>query len=234
MKKLLSILSLLGLSLTCANAEFIEVVVPEELDPDVVRDAGVDALENALDEFFSLGDLPKRFAIKPLEGDLYSGYYTAQLRNKFASKGNAQGIELYTRDDQTLDTLFDEIKLGQEFGDTMAPSSIQEFGRVSGIQGVVLGRLESITVREETAEVRVRITFQAYEVETGRFLWGTEATGSIVDENLRKNIVNYVEDASEEIKKVDVRIWYWVAGVVLLLIILKIVLSRMKKASRPR
>lgn len=216
------------------NAAVVEVVVPEELNPDVVRDAGNQALDEALDKLFTQQNLPERFAILPLQGDLDAGYFTAQLRNKFASKGNAAGVSLFTRMDDTWDTLLEEIQFGQDFSDTMDPKTIQKFGNVQGVQGIVMGRLESVTVREETYEVRVRITFQAYEVETGRFLWGTEATGSMIDENLRKEIYNYAEDAADELKKVDKKIWYWVGGGLVALILLKIIMGRVRTAARPR
>ena len=128
----------------------------------------------------------------------------------------------------------EEIKWGQDFGDIMDPRTVQKFGQVQGVQGLVSGKVESITLREEDATVRVRITFQAYEVETGRMIWGTEATGSLTDENYRKKLSSYVEDAAGELEGIDPKVWYWIGGIIAGLIVLRAIRKMFGSAAKPR
>ena len=148
-------------------------------NPEMVRDAGDQAIGDLLKDLVSHKDFPKRFAILPMQHDLDGDYFTSQLRNKFADLGAANGFELYTRMDDEWKALLNEIKWGEQFGDTMDPATVQKFGRIQGVQGIITGRLVSVS-KNDKGDVHVRITVQAFEVETGRFLWGQEKVGEIL------------------------------------------------------
>ena len=151
----------------------------EPPNPEMVRDAGDKAINTLLKDLLSRTGLPKRFAILPMQHDLDGDYFTGTLRNQFADVGQANGYELYTRMDDDWKNLLNEIKWGEQFGDTMDPATVQKFGRIQGVQGILTGRLVSVT-KNDKGDVHVRITVQAFEVETGRFLWGKENVGEVL------------------------------------------------------
>jgi hypothetical protein len=71
--------------------------IPSNLDPEKVKDAGNAALEELLGSMLNQSDLPKKFAILPLERDVDSDYFSMQMRNYFTNLGRQNGYELYTR-----------------------------------------------------------------------------------------------------------------------------------------
>ena len=162
----------------------------DTIDAEHARRAGADAIEQWIHEFVSRGGAPKRFAVLPLAGDIDDHYFTQQVRNAFANRAEGTDYALYTRDDAMWESLIAEIRLGDRYGDTMAPATIQRFGRVHGIQGVIVGRVSGvyaaagevggsvIQLSGEKRAIQVRISLQAYEVETGKLLWGAERIGS--------------------------------------------------------
>jgi hypothetical protein len=117
------------------------------------------------------------------------------------------------------------IKWGDQFGDTMDAETVQKFGRIQGVQGLLMGRISSISTTEKGDPV-VRVTLQAFEVETGKQLWGNEAKG----------LVKVPTDPDPDAISLKMVPGGWVTvaavggGLVLLLLILKAV----GKASRPR
>ncbi len=171
-----SILPLLALAFVAAA--HAQDPTAADLNPEMVRDAGNKAIVALLTEMLSRNDLPKRFAILPMQRDVDGDYFTIQMRNQFASIGTSNGYELYTRMDDDWKNLLDEIKWGQQYGDTMDPATVQKFGRIQGVQGIVTGRIVSIS-SDDKGSVHVRITAQAFEVETGRLLWGQEKIGTV-------------------------------------------------------
>ena len=162
----------------------------DTVDAEHARRAGSDAIEQWIHEFVSRGGAPKRFAVFPLDGDIDDDYFTQQVRNAFANRAQGTDYALYTRDDAMWESLIAEIRLGDRYGDTMAPATIQRFGRVQGIQGVIVGRVSGvytsagdvggnvIQLLGEKRAIQVRISLQAYEVETGKLLWGAERIGT--------------------------------------------------------
>src|SRR4051812_2113681 len=154
-----------------------ELVVPEGVDPDMVKEAGNKAIRASLGEFLRRHDVPmKRYAILPLQQDLEGGYFTNQLRNYFSTEAPANGYELYTRMDDEFKMLLNEIAWGQSYGDTMEPSTVQKFGRLQGVQGLIIPRMGGISKAGEK-DAKVRFGMQVFEVETGKLVWGGEKSG---------------------------------------------------------
>jgi hypothetical protein len=194
---------------------------PSDVDPEMVRDAGDKAVTELLKDLLARTDLPKRFAILPMQHDLDGDYFTLQLRNQFADQGQANGYELYTRMDDDWKNLLNEIKWGQQYGDTMDPATVQKFGRIQGVQGIITGRLVSVS-RDDKGTVHVRITAQAFEVETGRFLWGQEKIGE-------------ADAPAPAAPPMDwIKIGAFALGGVAVIIIVVGLLRAMGQASRPR
>ena len=152
-----------------------QVALTDGASPELVKEAGTRAINRLLEEFLSQKDLsPKRFAVLPMDVDVDGSYFTGKVRDRFAVMGKSNGFELYTRMDDEWAKILDEIAFGQRQGDTMTPESIQKFGRIAGVQGLMMGRVVSV-VRDGN-DVRVRFSLRAFEVETGRLLWGSEIT----------------------------------------------------------
>jgi hypothetical protein len=79
--------------------------------------------------------------------------------------------------DDEWNRLLDEIAMGQRVGDTMDAATIQKFGRIQGVQGLITGKVVSVT--KDGDDTKVRVSLRAFEVETGRQLWGREATETV-------------------------------------------------------
>ena len=200
--------------------------VPAEVDPEKVKDAGNAALEELLGSMLAKSDLPKKFAIIPLERDVDGDYFTMQMRNYFTNLGRQNGYELYTRSDGQWNQILEEIKWGDQFGDTMDASTVQKFGRIQGVQGLIMGRISSISKNEKGDPV-VRVTVQAFEVETGKQIWGNETKG-ISDKPKNSN-----DPLASFIAKVPGG-WFTIGGVLIFLILLSVVLKSFARAARPR
>lgn len=154
-----------------------DLAIPADIDPEKVKDAGNMAIEELVPEALAVAGLPRKLAILPLQQDVDGGYFTTQLGNTFVQTGGRSGFEIYTRDNSQWDALLQEIQWGDQFGDTMDTATIQKFGRIQGVQALVVGKVNSITPGEDGNPV-VRLGIQIFEVETGRQLWGGEAKGS--------------------------------------------------------
>ncbi len=124
-------------------------------------------------------------------------YATQVLR---MDKRNVSDMELYegirariqeerterVQDDATFNAILDEIRMGDQFGDTMDPTTIQKFGAMQGVEGIIMGRIAGVyrgvadsgtgVVKIEGGRevIQVRVSMQAYAVETGQLLWGAE------------------------------------------------------------
>lgn len=133
-------------------------------------------------------------------------------------------------------SLLAEIRRGDRYADTMDPATVQKFGRIQGVQGVIVGRVTGVflaTLRSDAAvrfkeqerkQIQVRVTFQAYEVETGKQLWGGERTGSVW--------LPYDDSIVVPGSRMD---WIKWGGIGLLgLIVLVVIVRFIASASRPR
>lgn len=152
-----------------------QITLPEGIDPEMVKEAGNRAVKNLLSEFMGQRDLTlRRFAVLPLDSDVDGCYFTDKVRDQFALMGKPSGFELYTRTDEDWNKLMQEIAFGQRVEDTMSPETVQKFGRIAGVQGLIMGRVVSVT--RDINDVKIRFSLRAFEVETGRLLWGNEIT----------------------------------------------------------
>ena len=198
-----------------------------DINPEMVKDAGNKAITVLLTELLNRNDMPKRFAILPMQHDVDGDYFTLQLRNQFTTIGGANGYELYTRMDDEWKSLLNEIKWGQQFGDTMDPATVQKFGRIQGVQGIITGRIVSVS-KDDKGSVHVRITAQAFEVETGRLLWGKEKIGTV-------DLPPTPTPTPPPPAPVDwIKISAFILGAFAILIIVIGLLRAMGRASRPR
>jgi hypothetical protein len=196
------------------------LAVPAEADPEKVKDAGNAAIQKLISGMLSGVDLPKKFAILPLQSDIEGGYFTMQLQNTFSRQGAPRGYQLYARDDAQWSALLQEIEWGDSFGDTMDPGTVQKFGRIQGVQALVVGRVTGISL-DADGNPQVRVGLQAFEVETGRQIWGGEERGSISTEP--KTGVEAIPGG-----------WLTVGGGIVALLILLGILRAVGRAARPR
>lgn len=202
-------------------------------DPEVVKDAGRIAINSAMTELAS--NLPsgagaaKRFAVLPVQGDLAGGYFTLQVRNLFAARCTPRGLELYARDDEEWKGLLNEIAWGQKFADTMDTATVQKFGKIRGVEGLIVGTLSGVS-KGRDGEVRVRFNLQVFRVETGQILWSTEKSGVIAPPVEEKSPLLAVQDQPWFSTKIALI----AGGAVLGLIVLAVVFGRIKSAARPR
>ena len=208
-----------------APAQF---TLPAGCEADLVRDAGGKVVKTLLSELVSQKDIAaKRFAVLPLAVDLDGSYFTDQVRDQFTTLGKPAGFELYTRMDDEWNRLLDEIAMGQRVGDTMDAATIQKFGRIQGVQGVITGRVVSVT--KEGDDTKVRVSLRAFEVETGRQLWGKEATEiAHVNPPLMQRLTRFTESPHAKLYSLIA------LGVIVCLFILFRVVKAFGAAARPR
>jgi hypothetical protein len=204
-----------------------EVAIPEGSDPDLTKEAGNKAIKALLTDFFQRRDIQtRRFAVLPMQQDMDGGYFTEQFRNLFSTQGGNNGFELYTRMDDEWNMLLKEIAWGQSYADTMDPSTVQKFGRIQGVQGLIIPRINGVTKYGDN-DVKVRFSMQAFEVETGKLMWGEEKIAYGKRSNVEGGFWSYWD--SDKTK------WtiLGVAGVIVLLILIR-VMRAIGAAARPR
>jgi hypothetical protein len=210
-------------------------------DVEAVRQAGVIAVDQLLSDFLVRESQSARYAVMPLDRDFDDGYFTMQLRSELANRGKAANITVITRDAAMEKQFLAEIRRGDQIGDTMDPATIQKFGRAQGVNGIVVGRITGIyEVKQADSDslvrlddqykrmLQVRISLQAYEVETGRQIWGAERSGmvriaddkSIVIPGTRRDWLLYGGGA--------------IVGGLLLLVLLGMIWHHLKSSFRPR
>lgn len=204
-------------------------------DTEYARRAAALAIDEWVTGFLSRGVPAKRFAVLPLGRDIDGNYFTEQVRNSLASRASGTDYSVYSRDDDTWKSLVAEIRKGDQFGDTMDAATIQKFGRVQGVQGLIVGRISSVHLvagektgapiqfADENRSLQVRVSLQAYEVETGRLLWGAEKAGTVA-----------LPAATLEVPVSRAHLMLWAAGGLAGLVLLAFVFGRLKSAFRPR
>jgi hypothetical protein len=221
---------------------FARPTLPEGVDVDRVKDAANRAIGELLEGFVQAPGVVaekgvRRFAVLPVRGDLDGGYLAEQLRNQFTQKGTPAGFELYlTRSGPDWDALLGEIEWGQTSGEgALDPASVQKFGRLQGVQGLIAPKLVSVQ-RTDDQQLRVRLSLQAFVVETGRLLHGDERSILVPLKGLTK-----AQQAKETVEQVEATVqaiparWWIVVGSVLGGFVVVVVLgSAIRKASRPR
>jgi hypothetical protein len=208
-----------------------EIAIPEGVDPDLAKDAGNKAIKALLTDFFQRSDIQvKRFAILPMQQDVDGGYFTDQFRNLFSAEGGNRGFELYTRMDNEWNMLLKEIAWGQSYADTMDPSTVQKFGRIQGVEGLIIPRANGVTKYRDD-DVKMRFSMQAFEVETGKLMWGEEKVAYGKRSGTESGgIIGFLTDWDS--KKIKSAVFI-ALGVIVVLVLLRI-LSAMRVAARPR
>lgn len=197
------------------------LAVPADANPDEVKDAGNAALQKLVSRLLAQSDLPKNFAILPLQSDIDGGYFTMQLQNFFSQLGSNGGYQLYAREDGPWSALLQEIEWGDAFRDTMDAATVQKFGRIQGVQALIVGRVTGITM-DDDGKPQARVGLQAFEVETGRQLWGGEERGTVPAPEPLKGIAAIPGG------------WFTIAGAGALLLLIIILAIAVGRASRPR
>lgn len=191
MKRLFLIL----LSLLCLSSLGLAQMVPprpldiQHGDIEKIKDAGTAAIEKVLADFVQKrgGDSLKSFVLLPLTEDVDGGYFTEKFQSILADKGRSAGYKLYTREDADIGKLLDEIRWGENFGDTMDQATIQKFGRIKGVQAVIVPRM---SVSKIDGIITVRASIKGNEVETFVNLPGCGEAKQIVEQSLWEKIIH--------------------------------------------
>lgn len=205
-----------------------QITVPEGLDPELVKDAGGKAVDVLLAELIAKKDLPvKAFAVIPLEADVDGSYFTDKVRDRFAVLGGAAGLSLFTRMDDDWNKILEEIATGERIGDTMDSATVQKFGRIQGVQGLITGKV--VSVSKDGDDVKVRFNLRAFEVETGRQLWGGETLQYGRRGPSERNVVEQLQ-TSGQFKPLLIGAGILIAA----LLILFRVIGAFRSAARPR
>jgi len=156
------------------------------------KQAGALAVDQLIGDLVQFPSTSKRLAVLPIDRDFDSGYLTLQAGNLLTTRGAAAGFtHVLAENSPEWKSLLAEIRRGDQLGDTMDPATVQKFGRIQGVQGVVVGRVTGVFLatqrtsgavrfkEQERQQIQVRVTLQAYEVETGKQLWGGERTAAV-------------------------------------------------------
>ena len=158
----------------------------------------------------------KSVAVVPLRGDM-SGYATSCVRD--AVTRTEYG--LFTRSDQTWDTLLAEIDWGVRRADVMNPETVQKVGKVEGVDAIVYGQIWDLGVNLWSIRGHVKVSLVLADVETGQELW---RSGPLAGEAFM-----HWSDAL-------LQFWHYpllLLIVLLVLIILLIGVRKLKKAYKP-
>lgn len=199
------------------------------------KQAGNIAVEEWVTEFLGRQFPAKRYAVFPVGSDLDDGYFTLQVRNQFASRALGTDYSLYTREDPEWQAIVEkEMKMGFDREGMMQEDTIQKWGRENGVQGAIRGRITGVFIgaaangsgvrmADDAQVLQVRIVLQAFEVETGRLLWGAEKIG----------VVQLPDDSLVVPGTKRQWILYGAAGFAGL-ILLMMILRALKSSNRPR
>jgi hypothetical protein len=215
---------------------------PQSVPPDLVKDAAGRVIQELVDGFLTSPPVisarsVRRYAVLPLTGDLDGGYLAEQLRGHFIRQGTADGFELYlSRSGPEWEALLGEIEWGQTAGEgALDPATVQRFGRLQGVQGLLAPKWVSVTVTPEN-QLRVRMTLQAFVIETGRLLHGEERS-TVVDLPAPDPLVRAqqrVEEVEATLRAVPDHWWITAGSIVGGLVLLVGLGAVVRRAARPR
>ena len=197
----------------------MEIPLEEGVNIEKVKDAGQECVKELMTEFMKqkAGEDLKLYQVLPFAQDIDGSYLTSQLQNQFAAKGRSVGYERYTRNETMFNQILKEISWGEQFGDIMDPATVQEFGRLSGVEGLLVPRLSVTTIDGVTT---MRMSLQGYEVETGKsFPFAHEAKRTITPAPVPVPPVNY---------------WKWIIPILIILVVIWVIAKFLKTLSRPR
>lgn len=216
----------LGLTAGLSAQEYaytaMEIPLQAGVNIEQVKDAGQECVAEVMAEFVKqkAGEDLKLFQVLPFGGDVDGSYLTSQLQNQFAAKGRSVGYERYTRNEGAFNQILKEIGWGDKYGDIMDPATVQKFGKLSGVQGLIVPRLSLTTIDEVTT---LRVSLQGYEVETGKALpFAHEAKRTITP------------PAPPAAPPEPVNYFKWLIPIIILLIVVWVIAKFLKTLSRPR
>lgn len=215
-----------------ASLGFAQMAPPRPLDIhqgdiEKIKDAGTAAIEQVLDEFVQKrgGDSLKSFVLLPLTEDVEDGYFTEKFQSILADKGRSAGYKLYTREDADISKLLDEIRWGENFGDTMDQATIQKFGNIKGVQAVIVPRM---SISKIDGIITVRASIKGNEVETFANLAGCGEAKQIIEPVIpKKSLWERMENMSIAAKAIFLAVT--TVGFILIFVI-----KAFRNASRPR
>lgn len=110
----------------------------------------------------------KSVAVVPLRGDA-NEYATTSLRSAVTKTPYG----LFTREDDTWNTLLAEIEWGVSREDIMAPKTVQKFGKIEGVDAILYGFLWDRDVNLWSVRGHAKMSVQLADVETGQVLWSS-------------------------------------------------------------
>ena len=93
-----------------------------------------------------------------------------------ALSANPGRFSFYTRNEDELGRLAEEIEFGEKRADIMKSETIQKFGRVNGVQAFLYGRIIE-KGRNKNGYYVFKVSLTLSEIETGRDIWGGIVTG---------------------------------------------------------
>ncbi len=161
-----------------------------------------------------------KVAVVPLRGDA-DDYATSSLKSAVTKTH----YSLYTRSDDTWDTLLAEIEWGVKREDVMAEKTVQKFGRIAGVQAILYGRMWDRETNMWSLRGRVKMSVHLAEVETGQILW---SSGPVQAE-----AYIHWSDAITRFWQYPVLLIGVIVGLIIVLIILRKILKAITHASRP-
>jgi hypothetical protein len=194
-----------------------ETFTSAELDR--IKELGRAAIEELTTTFSEeFHDAPvSRAAVLPVQRDIDQGYFTLQVENAFSRLGKQVNLEVYTRADEPLAAVLEEIGWNEGFVDAIDPSTVQKLGRLRGADAVVFTRVD--VSRLDGGGFSVRAICQVKEVETARNLWGGEIVHRDEPPLSREQLISYAKMAG--ILLVVIAVWFRIR-------------SSLRKARRPR
>lgn len=119
--------------------------------------------------------------------------------------GTPGQFRFYTRDEEEWDTLVEEIDFANRRSDVMDRGSIQEFGRIQGVDSLLYGDIREARIVDDQAVVRLALTLA--EVETGEILWSSNVEGEYsitsqpqpLPENVRRAAIAAAQNAADRL-----------------------------------
>jgi len=163
----------------------------------------------------------KNVAVMPIWGD--EDHYITEVLKSAITKTN---FNLFVRSDKEWDTLLSEMKWETLREDMMDTKTIQKFGKIQGVDGLIYGTVWHINNNLWGTHSEVKFTINLADIETGQVLW---SSGPVMGES-------YISwgDAITRFWKYPFLLLGVIVGLIILLIILVIVKRSIIRSMRPR
>lgn len=158
----------------------------------------------------------RNVAVLPLAGD-GDGYITTGLR----SAVTGTDLKLITRESETWEMLLDEFEQwSARRQDVMDPETVQEFGKIQGVDAILYGRVWDNDVNMWSIRGHVKVTAHLADVETGQVAW---SSGPVEGEAF----IHWTDALT--------RFWRYpllIIGILIVLLVLLLVIHKIRKAVR--